>query len=495
MRTVALLLSLLVGTFGISIASSFYFFWPGFQKIEQTNATENALRLRNSIDRELESLHIFLSDWTNWDDTYLFLMDQNADYIRSNLTETTFVDSSLSGIIFFNAQGELLWARGFDLNKGDYAPLDDDILSLVRECLPLDMDGKRGFLQTGNSITMFSARPVTDSQGTAAFAGAGVFLRPLDFAFLEALAERLQLSYRTENATPRPGEQILPPPLGAEQVTESARIIWFDLPLLNSAQTYRFHVETSRTITDTAFRALLWNTATVFLGSMLIFLVMNIALDRQIAQPLIRLSQRIVEMGRNTSCDPLEEDRHDEIGLIAHEVNRMQDRILSLAVHDYLTGLPNRRLFDDRLDHTLQRATRLDRQAVVIFIDLDGFKPVNDTYGHQFGDELLIAVAKRLTRITRKSDTVARLGGDEFAMIVELDDERENRLEVVCDKVLSTLTEPFRIRGREINITASLGCARFPDQTTDTTELLRMADEAMYGVKHTGKGAWRLYQP
>ncbi|RED51432.1 diguanylate cyclase domain-containing protein [Aestuariispira insulae] len=494
MRTVALLVSLLAATFLISVGSAYYFFWPNFQQIEQTSAEQNAFRMHSSIYRELENLHVFVADWANWDDTYQFVKDTNLDYMRSNLTATTLIDNSLSGIAFIGAQKQPVWAQNFDLLRHRFTRFPEEILHLIQSRMPLADEGLAGFVLIGDTVTMLSALPITDSTRIAPPVGAIIFIRPLDIGFLDKIAERLKLHYRTETLVPDPADRTLTHPLGGDQIQPDARVIWFDIPLVNSDRVYRFHVETSREITDTAMTALIWNATTVLVASILIFLAMYLALDRQIAKPLIQLSQQIVSMGRSIDCDPLAENRTDEIGLIAHEVNRMQDRILSLAVHDYLTGLPNRRLFDDRLDHTLDRAERLGKQAAVIFIDLDGFKPVNDTHGHQFGDELLIAAAKRLRGITRKSDTVARLGGDEFVMIVELDDEEGGRLETVCDKILAALTDPFLIRGQEVRITASLGCSLFPDQAREPTDLVRMADEAMYGVKHEGKASWRLYR-
>ena len=495
-RTVMMLLIVLISTFLISIGSAFYFFWPGFQIIEQGIAQQNSLRLHNSIQRELDSLHAFAADWSNWDDTYQFMEDGNQAYVSSNLTASTFQDGSLAGMAFMDAKGDILWARGFDLKAGSYARFPENLIPILRGSLPLGKEGHKSFLLMEQDLVMMSARAVHDSAGGGDQRGLIVFLRPLDIGFLDQMAEQLRLTYSVSSAPigmPPRDQSPLPTPLHSEMLQDDKRVVTFELSLTNSNRVYRFLVETPRHISQAAARALIWNTLTVLAGLIMVFVVVNLALDRQVARPLILLSQRIVQMGRETRSPPLDDHRPDEIGLIAHEVNRMQDRIISLAVHDYLTGLPNRRLFDDRLHQILQRVDRSEGRAAVLFIDLDGFKPVNDTYGHQFGDELLIATAKRLKRVTRKSDTVARLGGDEFAMIVELSDEQEGGLQVICDKILQLLEEPYHVRGEAVMVSASIGCAIYPEQTRNPAELVRMADEAMYRAKHDGKDCWRQF--
>jgi diguanylate cyclase (GGDEF)-like protein len=154
------------------------------------------------------------------------------------------------------------------------------------------------------------------------------------------------------------------------------------------------------------------------------------------------------------------------------------------ALKDALTGLPNRRLFGDRLDQALSRAQRHDTTVAVLNVDLDGFKAVNDTYGHAAGDELLARVAERLRALTRSADTAARLGGDEFALLIE-DILGEAEASYVAERILSALATPFPIRGHQITIGASVGIA-ISETGIGADEIMIRADRAMYRAKQDG---------
>jgi diguanylate cyclase (GGDEF)-like protein len=155
-----------------------------------------------------------------------------------------------------------------------------------------------------------------------------------------------------------------------------------------------------------------------------------------------------------------------------------------LALHDPLTGLPNRLLFKDRISHAARRAQRSKATTAVLFVDLDRFKSVNDAFGHQAGDQLLIAVAERLTKLTRAGDTLARLAGDEFVVLCE-DLDRCEEAELIGERVASSFSDPFTVAGGDLHISASVGWAFAGPGQPITDELLARADAAMYRVKAT----------
>ena len=177
------------------------------------------------------------------------------------------------------------------------------------------------------------------------------------------------------------------------------------------------------------------------------------------------------------------------------EQKALEAQLQHNAFHDTLTGLANRALFADRLDHALARTDRLAAPVAVLFVDLDDFKAVNDGAGHTAGDELLVAVADRLRRTLRPSDTIARLGGDEFAVLIE-DAGDPDRPEAAAERLLSALREPFAAaEGAEVRITASVGIALGAAGQHDAAELLRHADVAMYAAKAAGKGRSAVFEP
>ena len=161
-------------------------------------------------------------------------------------------------------------------------------------------------------------------------------------------------------------------------------------------------------------------------------------------------------------------------------------RIVFMAHHDALTGLPNRHLFSDRLDEALKRARRNRSKLALLFIDLDNFKPINDTYGHEAGDEVLKQAAERLSTTLRECDTVSRIGGDEFMVLLESLPSR-NEACFVREKLLASLRRPILWRNAGIAVGASIGLSLFPDDGADINALTRFADLAMYKEKRTKK--------
>ena len=169
-----------------------------------------------------------------------------------------------------------------------------------------------------------------------------------------------------------------------------------------------------------------------------------------------------------------------------------EQRLLHAATHDALTGLPNRVLLRDRIEHALQRVGRDGGAVAVAFLDLDGFKTVNDTRGHKFGDEVLRRVAARLSRCVRDGDTVARLGGDEFVLVLEGCDDLTG-WERVHRRVTRALADALDIDGRPVSLRASIGVVLAESGETDADAVMRNADIAMYASKSSGKARWTLF--
>ena len=173
---------------------------------------------------------------------------------------------------------------------------------------------------------------------------------------------------------------------------------------------------------------------------------------------------------------------------------RAEQRIWHMAHHDALTGLPNRTLLHDRFEQALARARRGNHRVAVMFLDLDRFKSINDTLGHDVGDALLRHVAEKLRGVVRSVDTVSRLGGDEFVVVLhEIADSDD--AEGVAGKVLSALSLPAKIMGHELATTPSIGISMFPDNGTEAMPLMKNADTAMYHAKAAGRNTFRFFVP
>lgn len=203
---------------------------------------------------------------------------------------------------------------------------------------------------------------------------------------------------------------------------------------------------------------------------------------RQMNEELeLRVRERTEELAR--ANDSLQSEISDR--------QQAEERARHLALHDALTGLPNRRLLQDRLAHSLAHAKREGRGVAVMFIDLDRFKTINDTLGHATGDEVLREMARRLRADLRESDTVSRVGGDEFVVI--LPNAGNEEIATTASKVMGALSHPCVVQGRELHVTPSIGISVFPDDGDEPAKLLSHADAAMYHAKAMGRRNWQLY--
>ncbi len=193
----------------------------------------------------------------------------------------------------------------------------------------------------------------------------------------------------------------------------------------------------------------------------------------------------------------------DAQGRLRHYVSMFSDisaekfaaeRIHRLAHYDATTELPNRVLLQDRLLNAINRAARAEGRLALLFLDLDGFKLINDTLGHAAGDEVLRLVGVRLMSRLRKADIVARIGGDEFAVVLS-DISHPGDVQAICDQLLAVITEPYELSGQDNRVTTSIGIAMYPDDGTDVQTLLKHADAAMYQAKEHGKNRYAYYEP
>ncbi len=182
---------------------------------------------------------------------------------------------------------------------------------------------------------------------------------------------------------------------------------------------------------------------------------------------------------------------------LRHEINervKAQYELTHLATHDSLTGLPNRTMFNEQLEIRFHSASRHERNLALFFMDLDGFKTINDTHGHEVGDKLLVELADRLRKCVRKEDIIARMGGDEFTMLLS-EPQRIDDVTLVAEKLIETVNRPFRIGDHICHVGISIGISLFPRCADTSDKLLCLADDAMYAAKEAGKNTFSFSIP
>lgn len=199
----------------------------------------------------------------------------------------------------------------------------------------------------------------------------------------------------------------------------------------------------------------------------------------------------------STSATAVRNDQGELLSIvgICHDITdrkELEEALRHQATHDTLTGLPNRTLFLDRLEHEMAVARRRGRGGALLFLDLDNFKSINDTLGHNIGDRLLIAVADRLRALVREADTVARMGGDEFTVLLPEAGGRDSVADVAT-RICQALYKVFLVEGHELFVSASVGISTYPEDGNSVSTLMKLADMAMYRAKAAGRNTWRFW--
>ncbi|WP_394791241.1 diguanylate cyclase domain-containing protein [Rhodoferax sp.] len=246
----------------------------------------------------------------------------------------------------------------------------------------------------------------------------------------------------------------------------------------------------------------------IVIALFLLCLLLALPLARAGTRPINAVSVAAQRFANGLPPGDLPLDRQDEIGTLARSFHQMhfqinqqladlhdnREELEHLAQHDMLTGLPNRRLFQERLEQALAHARRYDVQVCLLFIDLDAFKSINDALGHDIGDAVLKTMAERMQTMMREVDTVARLGGDEFVVLLGAPTPSEH-MTVIAEKLLRGLKEPIVVQDRTLLVTASIGISRYPQDGQTASELLNTADKAMYDAKLAGRDGFQFFSP
>ena len=220
------------------------------------------------------------------------------------------------------------------------------------------------------------------------------------------------------------------------------------------------------------------------------------------SEPVYRQTSRMKRLAGDSkpiefNLSPMHNKKGEITGgvLVFHDITermQLEEHLTKMAKYDNLTGLANRTLFMEFLNASLARSERRTRSTAVMFLDLDHFKQINDTLGHDVGDDLLTSVAERLRECVREGDMIARLGGDEFAIVLD-DVARADDVEMVAEKIVETISKPHQLSGREVHVSTSVGISTWPECGKEANELIKAADIAMYVTKKAGRKGYRFF--
>ena len=508
--------------------------------LEDKYIIENVERTKKEIFKEIEVLDTIVMDWAVWDNSYQFMIDKNPEYIKANLSEDTLNNLKINIMLFIDNKGNLVHGEGYDLQKKENVPIDEALLKYIKDHSLLQNNDvkyrKSGIITlNGKDLILLSICPILTSAGEGPINGyivLGANFTEKKIADIgEELSSEIKLTFLKDFEYDRKFFDLKDDKIQIDAVSDQKIIGRAFLDDIDGKHLLLLSIEKNRDINnigEAGIKATLW----LLLGLFFLFaIIITVILDRGILLRFQELSNDIRKIGegKDLSVRLKRQNIDDELTDVSNEINgmlgalersqlflsksesalkkaieKLQDEVLEhektqeqikyIAYHDTLTGLPNRNLLNELLVHSITLAERNNKCMAVLFLDIDGFKMINDSKGHGMGDQILQEVAERLLKTLRKSDVIARHGGDEFIVIIEELDNCSG-VELIANKIINCFQEPFHLENQDYFLTTSVGVAVYPADGQTPDMLIKNADIAMYKAKENGKNQYLFCTP
>jgi diguanylate cyclase (GGDEF)-like protein len=511
-----------------------------YADLEHQYMVDNVQRAGMAVSQLSADLYVKTVDWSSWDDSYQFMANHNKAFIKSNMVDSGIVAMQLDIVMYLDTKGKIFCAKPVKRLENIARPSPGRMVAAlgIEHILAARQDEQGGFygmIILPEGPMLVTVRPVLTTKGQGPSRGWLIFGRYFDAVALKELAARTRMNIRVWE----PNDKLLPEdsikaltglrtpaatfihPVDAR--TTTGYTLLYDP---SNRPVLLLRVTRPRAIYQQGVQSVQYLMRLILIATSVFGLVILLTLEYFAFSRLSKLTRQVKRIRGEDGIARVDLPGGDELTLLADTINGMlitleqssQDlreseerlrvyndnleqtvrertqQIEHQAFHDALTNLPNRALFTDRLQLAHARFQRSHSPIAVIFIDLDNFKMVNDTLGHEAGDQLLRAIAERLTPCIRVGDTLARLGGDEFTILLEDMTGVEIAIEI-SERILEALSTPMRITTQEIFASASIGIA-YQEEVFDTPDVvLRNADTAMYVVKSSGKSGYALFDP
>ncbi len=474
------------------------FVQQGLKKLEQENAAIQVERVENAFSFMLNSMENTSMDWSVWDDTYDYIHGTNPGYVDNNLYLDAFSILNINLVIIFDHNNDMLFSKVYDFDENmETSPSSEVLVQLSN--LGVEANNSpdfqvSGLMSTEQGVYAIVTSPITRSDGTYQAVGNLVFGRLLNEDQIAYLSEIVGLSFRIK---PNDGS-IVETDLTVESLNENELRVSQLISDLSGQHDYYLEIDVPadyRSVIDLTLGNLLW---VLFAMNLVLIVFISILMNRGLILPLESLSSEILNLsGKSDFKQRLTvSKKQNEITQISTEINSLlnkldsaHEEIKTLAHFDSLTMLPNRIHFYSALEEEIKNAKANNTQFAVLFVDVDDFKTVNDTYGHVIGDEFIIQMSQRLSQELGTNDVIARTGGDEFLILTS--SSSKEKAKDLAIRLSSISKRNFIVKNIERKMTLSIGIAMYPDNGRNAEELITNSDNAMYKAKNLGKN--RIY--
>lgn len=468
-----------------------------YLKLEDRSILENVNRTESNLNQIIDSLATSSEDWAIWDETYEFMQDKNEKYVKSSLAISSFQSIDIDVMLFFNNDGSLMRAYTVNQDRTEFIETPKELLAILTPQSKLvdlhhEDSSERGLLSIPTGILLVASHTITTSEKKGPVRGVivlGRYLTNTTLANIENLARADATIYRYPNILKDNKIREIADELKykrdnviskTEDKISGYRFI-FDI---NKNPIAILRVETPRSVYQLGLETIRYSDLMLFLYSILLTVLLWLLLQYLIVKRIEKLTSNISFMGRGKK-------------ILSHIVENVADEVSSVATlyhqatHDPLTGLANRNLLNQSFKHATETFAKSNNKIVIIFIDLDHFKTINDMVGHDVGDQLLVTTGKRLSETLRDHDLAARLGGDEF--VVMLADIDEDQVDSVTNRIFKNINKPLKYDNHEIYVSCSMGVCIYPDDGDTIEQLIKHADMALYHAKENGRNHYQFY--
>jgi len=511
-------------------AVSQFFFMRSFQRIEEQNTREMVERTTSAFNNQLINLNMLNLDWASWDDTYAFVQNPAAHtaYLSINLPDSTFINNKLNFIFIINEEGQQVYGAGFDLETEQEveipAPLKEIVLSKAVTYHEDVEEYTAGIVLLPQGPLLISAQPILTSNDEGPIRDTFVMARYFDEAMVNGLSDTVHLPLtvaRIDDADMPSIFKTARAALSSEAPVfinreNSGTIAGYALIRdIYGVPALIFRVEMPRDIYAQGEAMMLYFMLALCGLAVVFVFIVNVVVGRTVIARLERVGNfvksisisgdlsanlptkendelTVFETNINRMVDKLQKQQ-DELNTELEERKKMAQKLKEMATHDFLTGLPNRILLVDRYSIASALAHRNQDRLAVMSLDIDRFKSINDTLGHDMGDKALKAFSDQLSRIIRASDTLARVGGDEFILMM-LETNHMEDATAIARKILESFKEPLYIDGHGIYLSTSIGIAIYPEDATDLETLIKKSDAALYYAKGHGRNNYKFFR-
>lgn len=498
-----------------------YYLLNRYTRLENQNMQRDLITVQSLLEREMRDLDRVTNDWALWDDTYYFMMGMKRSlYIEQNLNEGTLANLNVDAMLFYDLHNNLYFY------KDNYPSRSVTSLSIA---VDEELQENRGWLDrtqmngshhtiiaVPQGIALLSADQIETSRFSGPPRGYLITVRMLDANLISTLRSLTSLpvelipQQQFSNSVAPGILEALHDPSTHEWIDNTSQEIIVGYSIIRDMESQGvalFRLQYARILTSQAHEdlqiivALLCLTASVF-AFILVRGLDNLVLDK--LRTVITTISRIRRESNLSLRIPFSGE--NEFGRLGDELNRMlhsmessrnallrnEDILRREALHDPLTHLPNRKYFIQTLVSAIETVeANPQHTSAVLFIDLDRFKLVNDTYDHLVGDQLLLSIARRLRSSLRTADFLARFGGDEFAVLIDSAGSLKEIIQI-AERVQQSLTDPYDLMGGRFAISASIGIALITPGSRPE-DLLRNADVAMYRAKDAGRATYEIF--